>query len=271
MWLCSTLVALRALLGVALAAGAETGNLKLDVMGELGNDARARAEVYQGDGKKAGEVASGKTVALAPGTYRLVLPIIGGKITKDDITIEAGRTHTVMITGVAVLSVEVKDRNGKDPGFGVTVTETNPPHRKLAAFVSGDVVLMAPNQVDVKVDAPPQGYYWHAVELPPGREARLRLGEVQQAELLVQTTLQGLGLDAQTRVVVYRAGTQSQVAASAPGLEHRLQLDPGDYDVYVENHYGKGQPYALDRGIHLGSGQKVARKVALDGPSKGGG
>jgi hypothetical protein len=254
----------------ALAIGAETGGLKLDVLGGAGTGTKARAEVYEG-GKKVAEVAPGQTVQLAPGTYKLVLPIVGGRITKDAIKIEAGRTHTVLITDVAVLKVSVKDRNDKEPGLGVTVTDTNPPHQKLADFISGDSILIAPSQVDVKVDAPPQGYYWHGVELPPGRQAELKLSEVVPAELIVQPVLTNLPLDQQTRVVVYKAGTQSQVATSDPGPEHRFQLDPGDYDIYVENHYGQGQPYTLDRGIHLDSGQKVTRKVPLDAEKKIGG
>jgi hypothetical protein len=259
-----------ALFAAVRAIGAETGGLKLDVMGEASAGTKASADVYGEGGRKVGQVAPGQTVALAPGTYRLVLPIVGGKVTKDGLKVEAGRTHTVFITTVAILKVSVKDRTGKDPGFGVTVTDTNPPHQKLAEFISGDVILIAPSQIDVKVDAPPQGYYWHAVELPPGRRAELHLGEVVPAELIVQPVLATLPLDNQTRVLVYKAGTQSQVAASDPGPEHRFRLDPGDYDVYVENRYGKGQPYALDRGIHLDSGQKMARKVPLDGQSKGG-
>jgi hypothetical protein len=264
------LLGLIALFAAVRAIGAETGGLKLDVMGEASAGTKASADVYGEGGKKVGQVAPGQTVPLAPGTYRLVLPIVGGKITKEGVKVEAGRTHTVLITNVAILKVSVKDRTGKDPGFGVTVTDTNPPHQKLAEFISGDVILIAPSQVDVKVDAPPQGYYWHAVELPPGRRAELKLGEVVPAELIVQPVLASAPLDNQTRVVVYKAGTQSQVAASDPGPEHRFRLDPGDYDVYVENRYGKGQPYVLDRGIHLDSGQKLTRKVPLDGQSKGG-
>jgi len=45
----------------------------------------------------------------------------------------------------------------------------------------------------------------------------------------------------------------------------RSPLDPGDYDVYVENNSGKGAPYAMDHGIHLDSGAKVERKVSLGG------
>src|SRR5271155_2753972 len=83
------------------AIGAETGGLKLDVMGEASAGAKAVADIYEGGGRRVAQVAPGQTVALAPGTYKLVLPIVGGKITKDSIRIEAGRTHTVLITTVA--------------------------------------------------------------------------------------------------------------------------------------------------------------------------
>ena len=193
-----------------------------------------------------------------------MLPIIGGQIVKDGVEIEAGRTHTVLITDVAVLSVDVKDKNGKDPGFGVTVTTTDSPHTKVASFISGDKYLFAPSQVDVHVDAPPQGYDWHALALAPGHGAVLTLGEVVKAELWVQTVMSKLPFDNSTRVVVLRAGTQTKVDESAPGSEHRFKLDPGDYDIYVENHSGKGKPYATMAGIHLESGAKVERTVPLD-------
>ncbi len=246
---------------ITLAASA-TGSLKLDVPNSAG--VKGTAEIYAGNGDKAGEVAPGATIALPPGKYRLVLPMVGGRITKDSVIIAAGRTSTVLIANAAVLSVAVKDRDGKEPGFGVTVTGTSPPHDKVAEFPSGEAILMAPGQVDVKVDAPPQGYYWHAVTLKPGERANLELNEVMPAELIVHPQRAQIPLDKQTRVVVYKAGTQSQIGASEPGSEHRFKLEPGDYDVYVENHSGAGAPYATDRGIHLRGGDTVERKIALD-------
>src|ERR1039458_5644233 len=80
----------------AIAASA-TGDLKLDVMGDLGAGAKNQAEVIAPDGKVVAKVTPGATVALPPGIYKLRLPLIGGAITKDDIAIEAGRTHTVLI------------------------------------------------------------------------------------------------------------------------------------------------------------------------------
>lgn len=252
------------MLAVTFALGADTGILKLDVLGDIGAGARNPAQVLATDGKVAGQVMPGGTVALAPGDYRLVLPIVGGKVTKDDIRIESGRTHTVLITNVAAIQVSVKDRTGKDPGFGVTVTTTDAPHAKVASFISGDKFLFAPNMVDVHVDAPPQGYDWHAVKLEPGHRALLSLDEVVPAELLVQPVMSKIPLSNATRVVILRAGTQTQVAESNPGPEHRFKLDPGDYDVYVENRSGKGKPFTTTTGLHLESAAKVERTVPLD-------
>ncbi len=257
--LAGRLVLLLAALGAALA-----GNLKLDVLGEIGAGAKNQADVIAPGGKVVAKAAPGATVALPPGIYTLRLPIVGGAITRDGVMVEAGRTHTVLIENVAVLTVAVKDRTGKDPGLGVTVMAAGPPHNPIATLLSGDKVLFAPAMVDVKVDAPPQGYYWHAVRLEPGRRTRLTLNEVVPGELVVQPVWSKIAIDKATRVVVYRAGSQSQVAVSPPAPEHRFRLDPGDYDIYVENDSGKGRPYATAAGIHIGSGATVERQIPLD-------
>jgi hypothetical protein len=255
-------IALLATFSVAHAA--PMGNLKLDVLGDDGVGAKNPAHLIAANGKEAGQVIAGATIALPPGEYKLVLPIVGGQIVKDGVVIEAGRTHTVLIQNVAVLQVKVKDKTGADPGFGVTVTTTDIPHTKLASFVSGDKYLFAPSEVDVHVDAPPQGYDWHALALAPGHSAVLTLGEVAKADLLVQPVMSKTTINDTTRVVILRAGTQTKVAESDPGGEHRFQLEPGDYDAYVENRSGKGKPYATSAGIHLESGAKVERTVPLD-------
>ena len=146
---------------------------------------------------------------LPAGTYKLVLPVVGGKIVRDGVLVEAGRVHTVLITNVAVLSVSARS-SGKEPGYGVTVTDASPPHDKLAEFLSGDKMLFAPRQVDVKVDVPPQGYLWHAVTLQPGHRATLELKEEKPAELMVRTSVFKTPIDGSTRVVIYQAGTQKQ-------------------------------------------------------------
>jgi hypothetical protein len=259
------LIALFLLLGLVVAvSAADTGNLTLDVLGDLGAGAQNAAQVIARDGKVAGEVRPGSSIALPPGSYKLVLPIIGGKVERDDVVIEPGRIHTVMISGPAVMEVHVKDRNGKDPGFGVTVTSSTPPHDKIASFTTGEKFLFAPMQVNVHVDAPPQGYDWNAVTLNPGQRARLSLGEVVPGELDVQTVLHGASIDGDTHVIIYRAGTQSRAGDSPHGSPHHFKLDPGDYDVYVENESGKGRPTASVPGIHLDGGAKVEKIVPMD-------
>jgi hypothetical protein len=248
----------------SLALGESTGTLKLDVLGQDGAGAKNPAHVIAANGREAGQVMPGSSVAIPPGEYKLVMPIIGGQIVKDGVQIEAGRTHTVLIQNVAVLQVSAKDKTGADPGFGVTVTTTDLPHAKLASFISGDKYLFAPSEVDVHLDAPPQGYDWHALQLAPGHRALLTLKEVVKADLVVQTVMSKLPFDKSTRVVILRAGTQTQVAESDPASEHRFKLDPGDYDAYVENRSGKGKSYVTSAGIHLDSGAKVERTVPLD-------
>jgi hypothetical protein len=247
-----------------IAHAAQMGNLKLDVLGDNGAGAKNPAHVIATNGKEVGQVIAGSSITLPPGEYKLVLPIVGGQIVKDGVQIEAGRTHTVLIENVAALQVSVKYKTGADPGFGVTVTTTDLPHTKVVSFISGDKYLFAPQQVDVHVDAPPQGYDWHAVALAPGHRALLTLDEVVQADLLVQPVMSKITINDSTRVVVLRAGTQTKVAESDPGGEHRFKLDPGDYDVFVENRSGKGRPFVTSAGIHLDSGAKVVRTVPLD-------
>jgi len=218
------------------AVTAQRGKLKLNVLDELGAGAKPAAQIFAADGSKVGEVAPGASVELPAGTYKLVLPVVGGSIVREGVLVEPGRVHTVLIASVAVLNVSARNAAG-------------------------------PQQVDVKVDVPPQGYLWHAVMLRPGHRAALEFKEEQPAELIVRTTLVKAPVDKRTRVVIYQAGTQKQTAVSAPGAEHRFTLDAGNYDIYVENQSGKGRPYTMERSVHLESGQKVERQVALDGES----
>lgn len=258
------IVAAALLINASLAIADATGYLKLDVMGDLGAGAKNQAEIIAPDGKVVAKVTPGTTVALAPGIYKLRLPLIGGNIIKDNIAIEPGRTHTVLIEDAAVLTVSAKDSTGKDPGFSVTVNQTDPPQKQVATFISGEKLLFAPTMVDVKIDAPPQGYSWHGVALIPGKRKRLSLDEVQDGELVIQPMLSKLPLDKLTRVIVYRAGTQTQVTVSQPAPEHRIKLDPGDYDIFVQNDSGKGRPFATLNGVHVDGGATISRDVSLD-------
>src|SRR5579863_1829455 len=191
------------------ARAAAPGKIALDVMGEQGAGAKVPANIVASDGHVVATVAAGSSTEVAPGEYRVELPLIGGKIVKNGISVESGRTHTVVVDNVGVLEVSVKDKTGKDPGFQVTVTSSAPPHDKVAGFLSGDRMLFAPTQVNVHVDAPPQGYDWHDVALPPGHRARLTLDEVVPGELDVQAELAKASINEASRVVIYRAGTQA--------------------------------------------------------------
>ncbi|MGH7864900.1 MAG: hypothetical protein ACREQB_07920, partial [Candidatus Binataceae bacterium] len=258
-------LAIAAMLIAAAAQAASTGRLKLDVMGDIGAGARNQARVIGSDGREVATVAPGATVEVAPGRYKLELTVVGGTIRKDDVAVEAGRTATVMIANVAVLEVDAKLKDGPDPGFTVTVSGSKPPHDRIITFLTGSKMLFAASEVDVKVDAPPQGYSWDDVRLEPGHRARLSLKEVVPAELTVQPYLSKRPLKTPTRVVVYRAGTQSKVMESGPLTgEHHFELDAGDYDVYVENGSGRGRAYATETGVKLAPGARVERNVPLD-------
>ena len=77
--------------------------------------------------------------------------------------------------------------------------------------------------------------------------------------------LSKLAMDKTSRVIVYRAGTQSQVAVSDPAPEHRITLEPGDYDVYRrESFRARGVPTRCSMAVHLDPGAKVSREVPLD-------
>src|ERR1700683_283408 len=86
----SRLLVVAALLAVVpIARAAQTGNLKLDVLGDEGAGAKNPAHVIAPNGKEAGQVVAGSSVALPPGEYKLVLPIIGGQNGQDKIKREA--------------------------------------------------------------------------------------------------------------------------------------------------------------------------------------
>src|ERR1035441_10645505 len=79
----------------AIAGAVQTGNLKLDVLGKEGAGAKNPAHLIAANGKEAGQVTPGSSIALPPGEYKLVMPIVGGQIVKDGVQIEAGRTPAV--------------------------------------------------------------------------------------------------------------------------------------------------------------------------------
>src|ERR1700685_1138024 len=84
-----------------IALGAATGSLKLDVLGADGAGAKNPAHLIAANGKEAGQVTAGSTIALPPGNYKLVLPIIGGPIGQGGGETEGGRTQTAPVHGGA--------------------------------------------------------------------------------------------------------------------------------------------------------------------------
>ena len=142
-------------------------------MGDDGAGAKNPAHVIAANGKEAGQVIAGSSIALAPGEYRFVLPDI----------VRAGRSsRTGCRSRLGATSYRddrerrgaAGQRQGQDWQRSRFRRDRPPPtcsHTKVASFISGDKYLFAPSQVDVHVDAPPQGYDWHAVPLAPGHRA----------------------------------------------------------------------------------------------------
>ncbi|HLH78410.1 MAG TPA: hypothetical protein VKV28_16540 [Candidatus Binataceae bacterium] len=256
-------VALTFVLSTQLAAAA-SGKLKLMLPNVQGVPVQPAAAIMTPAGQQVGQVVAGGEVSLPPGEYELVLPVIGGNIERGGLQIAAGRTLTVKIDNVAALHITALDVNGHERNFPVTVTDSRAPHHQLAQFKTGGTWLFAPGKVDVAVAAPPQGYFWPGVTLTAGGVAHIALKQQIPAQLRVLTTVDKQPIDGKTRVVIFHHGTQRQVATDGPSPSHQFTLDPGDYDIYVENLSGYGRPYILDPGIHLSSGAKVEHQVTLD-------
>jgi len=245
-------------------AAAASGKLKLELPNVQGPPVEPAAAIMTSTGKQIGQVMADGEISLPPGEYELVLPVIGGSIQRGGLQVKAGRTLTVRIDDAAALQISALDVNGHERNFPVTVTDSRAPHHPLAQFKTGGTWLFAPGRVDVAVAAPPQGYFWPGVVLAAGGVAHIALKQQIPAQLRVLTTVAKQPIDGKTRVVIFHHGTQRQVAADGPSSSHQFTLDPGDYDIYVENLSGRGRPYILERGIHLSSGAKVEHQVTLD-------
>ena len=85
-------------------------------------------------------VRVGGTVKLEPGTYRVELDVLGGRVTKTGVLIRAGRRSTLAIGEVALLSVNALDKKGEDLGFGFEVYD-GVSGEKLGAFLTGETIL----------------------------------------------------------------------------------------------------------------------------------
>lgn len=249
--------------GTSIAQEKEQGSLVIQALGDAGKQSDTQVQIYsEGSPTPVATTKVGTPVNLPPGTYQIEFQVIGGKISRDNVLVRAGRTSTVMINEVAGLQINVLDKKGQDLGLGVEIYDSVS-SEKLGDFLSGELIFVYPGVVDVKVATPPQGQWWRKVELQSGVRAELNLKERVQGELRVLPLLTGQDVSAVTQVIIYEAGTQREVARSEPNREHRFRLDTGEYDVFVANPTGKGKPFALERAEVKGE-ETVEKKVPLD-------
>ncbi len=242
---------------------ASFGSLTLDVLGKEGEKARAEAKIYTEKGQTVvATVRAGETVRLRPGTYRVELEVLGGRITKTGVLVRAGRRRTLFITEVALISIHALDRKGEDMGLDVEVYD-GVSGEKLGAFLTGERVLVYPGVVDVKVATPPQSRWWRQVELQSGVHATLELRQEVRGNLIVRPQIEGKDMSRESEVVIYEPGTQKEVARSGAGKEHRFSLEAGAYDVYVLNLTGRGKPFVVERAEVRGE-ETVEKVVSLD-------
>lgn len=230
-------------------------------MGEKGIKARAQAQIYEGQTRVA-TVGAGETVELKPGTYRLELDVLGGRVTKSSVLIRAGRKRSLFITEVALLSINALNKEGEDLGFDVEVYD-GVSGEKLGAFLTGETILVYPGVVDVKVASPPQSQWWRQVELRSGDHATLEIREKVLGRLLLRPLVEGRDISGASEVVIYEPGTQKEVARSGAGKEHRFSLEAGPYDVYVANMTGRGRPFVLEK-VEVKGEETVEKTVFLD-------
>jgi len=239
------------------------GTLVVEALGEGGKDGGTQAHVYPLNSQTPiATVKIGAPTNLPPGTYRLELDILGGKIKRDNVLVKAGRTSTVIINEVAGLHISALDKKGQELGLGVEVYDPTS-GQKLGDFLSGETIFAYPGMVDVKIATPPQGQWWRQVQLKGNSLATLELRERIHGELRVHPLLSGKDVSTATEVIIYQAGTQKTVARSAPTAEHRFSLDAGAYDIYVQNSTGKGKPFVIDR-VEIQGEAPVEKNVPLD-------
>ncbi|MBM4256390.1 MAG: hypothetical protein FJ147_10870 [Deltaproteobacteria bacterium] len=254
------------LLGGSSAAFAENkgqGTLVVEALGEGGQSSSTQAHLYPVNSQTpVATVKMGAPVNLPPGTYRLELDVLGGKIKRDNVLVKAGRTSTVIINEVAGLHISALDKKGNELGLGVEVYDPTS-GQKLGDFLSGETIFAYPGMLDVKVATPPQGQWYRQVQLKGNTLSTLELREQIRGQLRVYPLLEGKDVSAATEVVIYQAGTQKAVARSTPAAEHRFSLDTGAYDIYVQNATGRGKPFVIDRVEIQGEGT-VEKNVPLD-------
>lgn len=247
----------------ATAQDTAQGSLVIEALGDAGGRSDSQAHLYKENTQTPiATVKLGTPVSLPPGTYRLELDVLGGKVTRDKVLIKAGRTSTVIINEVAGLQVSAVDKKGRELGLGVEIYDAVS-GQKLGDFLSGETIFMYPGVVDVKIATPPQSQWWRKVQLQGNSLARLEVKERVRGELRVHPLLNGRDVSTATEVIIYQAGTQKEVARSAPSPEHRFALDAGAYDIYVQNSTGKGKPFVIER-AEVTSEEPVEKSVPLD-------
>ena len=253
--------------GLVHAQDKSQGTIVVQVLGDSGKQSDTKAQIYaEGSQVPAATVKLGAPVNLPPGSYRLELEVLGGKVSRDHVLVKAGRTSNVIISEVAGLRVSVLDKKGNDLGLTVEIYDSVS-GQKLGDFLSGETIFAYPGVVDVKVGVPPQAQWWRKVELHGGGLAALEIKERVQGELRVHPRLAGRDVSADTQVIIYEAGTQKEVARSEPGREHRFALDAGAYDIFVANSTGQGKPFATDQAEVKGE-ETVEKDVPLDTDSQ---
>jgi hypothetical protein len=248
---------------VANTQDGEQGALVIEVLKEAGAQSDVKARIYaEGAQTPTATAEPGTPVNLSPGSYRIELDVLGGKVSRDNVLVKAGRTSTVIINEVAGLQVNVLDKKGKDLGIAVEVYDPAT-GQKLGDFLSGETILAYPGVVDVKVAIPPQAQWVRKVELQRSTLAHFDFKERARGELRVRPLLAGRDVSTATQVIIYEPGTQKEVSRSEPGKEHRFALDAGTYDIFVGNQTGKGKPFALDHAEVKGE-ETVEKDVPLD-------
>ncbi|HEV8715187.1 MAG TPA: hypothetical protein VGX03_20445 [Candidatus Binatia bacterium] len=251
---------------LAHAQDKDQGTVVVQALGDSGKQSEAKAQIYaEGSQVPAATVKLGTPVNLPPGSYRLELDVLGGKVSRDKILVRAGRTSTVIINEVAGLRVNVLDKKGNDLGLTVEVYDAVS-GQKLGDFLSGETIFAYPGMVDVKVGVPPQAQWWRKVELHGNSLAALDIKERVQGELRVHPRLAGRDISTATQVIIYEAGTQKEVARSEPGREHHFALDAGAYDIFVANSTGQGKPFVTEQAEVKGE-ETVEKDVPLDADS----
>jgi len=245
------------------AQNTEQGTVIVQTFGDVGKQSDAKAQLYaEGTQVPAATLKLGVPVNVPPGTYKLELDVLGGKVSREKILVKAGRTSTVIISEVAGLRVNALDKRGNELGLTVEVYDAVS-GEKLGDFLSGETIVAYPGMVDIKVAVPPQSQWWRKVELRSGSLVGLELKERARGELRVHPRLAGRDVSPDTQVIIYEAGTQKEVTRSEPGHEHRFALDAGTYDIFVANQTGKGKPFMMDRAEVVGE-ETVDKDVPLD-------